>query len=98
MISGFQALHRGQGAGGAARSRDRRVPADILADSLATVPPTLRQTYDNSNINEYSQETNNHTTILLTFHNKVISGFQAKAPMAGLEPAYRRYHADHRAL
>ncbi|GFO44652.1 hypothetical protein PoB_007115700 [Plakobranchus ocellatus] len=29
-----------QGAGGGARTRDRRIPADIRADSLATVPPT----------------------------------------------------------
>ncbi|GFO49583.1 hypothetical protein PoB_007608800 [Plakobranchus ocellatus] len=31
----------GQGAGGGARTRDRKVPADFRADSLATVPPTL---------------------------------------------------------
>ncbi|GFN91783.1 hypothetical protein PoB_001828900 [Plakobranchus ocellatus] len=30
----------GQGAGDGARSRDRRVPADLRADSLTTVPPT----------------------------------------------------------
>ncbi|GFO25098.1 hypothetical protein PoB_005160300 [Plakobranchus ocellatus] len=30
----------GQGAGSGARTRDRRVPADLRADSLATVPPT----------------------------------------------------------
>ncbi|GFO00862.1 hypothetical protein PoB_002736700 [Plakobranchus ocellatus] len=30
----------GQGAGGGARTSDRRVPADLRADSLATVPPT----------------------------------------------------------
>ncbi|GFO34769.1 hypothetical protein PoB_006127400 [Plakobranchus ocellatus] len=30
----------GQGASGGARTRDRRVPADIRADSLATVPST----------------------------------------------------------
>ncbi|GFN85947.1 hypothetical protein PoB_001245300 [Plakobranchus ocellatus] len=30
----------GQGASGRARTRDRRVPADLRADSLATVPPT----------------------------------------------------------
>ncbi|GFN96428.1 hypothetical protein PoB_002293400 [Plakobranchus ocellatus] len=30
----------GQGAGGGARTRDRRVPADLRADSLATVLPT----------------------------------------------------------
>ncbi|GFO28430.1 hypothetical protein PoB_005493500 [Plakobranchus ocellatus] len=30
----------GQGAGGGARTRDRRVPADLRADSLATVPST----------------------------------------------------------
>ncbi|GFO46349.1 hypothetical protein PoB_007285400 [Plakobranchus ocellatus] len=28
-----------QGAGGRARTRDRRVPADLRADSLVTVPP-----------------------------------------------------------
>ncbi|GFO13877.1 hypothetical protein PoB_004038200 [Plakobranchus ocellatus] len=30
----------GQGTGGGARTRDIRVPADLKADSLATVPPT----------------------------------------------------------
>ncbi|GFN90258.1 hypothetical protein PoB_001676400 [Plakobranchus ocellatus] len=30
----------GQGAGGGARTRDKEVPADLRADSLATVPPT----------------------------------------------------------
>ncbi|GFO40603.1 hypothetical protein PoB_006710800 [Plakobranchus ocellatus] len=30
----------GQSAGSGARTRDRRVPADLRADSLATVPPT----------------------------------------------------------
>ncbi|GFO27848.1 hypothetical protein PoB_005435300 [Plakobranchus ocellatus] len=29
-----------QGAGGGARTRDRKVPADLRADSLATEPPT----------------------------------------------------------
>ncbi|GFO08923.1 hypothetical protein PoB_003542800 [Plakobranchus ocellatus] len=29
-----------QDAGGGARTRDRRVPADLRADSLSTVPPT----------------------------------------------------------
>ncbi|GFN91809.1 hypothetical protein PoB_001831500 [Plakobranchus ocellatus] len=33
----------GQGAGGGARNRDRRVPADLRGDSLATVLPTLRE-------------------------------------------------------
>ncbi|GFN86321.1 hypothetical protein PoB_001282700 [Plakobranchus ocellatus] len=33
-------LPSGQGAGGRARTRDRRVPADLRADSLATVPPS----------------------------------------------------------
>ncbi|GFN78490.1 hypothetical protein PoB_000499600 [Plakobranchus ocellatus] len=32
----------GQGACGGARTRDRRIPTDIRADSLATVPPTPR--------------------------------------------------------
>ncbi|GFN83244.1 hypothetical protein PoB_000975000 [Plakobranchus ocellatus] len=31
----------GQGANGGDRSRNRRVPAHLRADSLATVPPTL---------------------------------------------------------
>ncbi|GFO21711.1 hypothetical protein PoB_004821600 [Plakobranchus ocellatus] len=30
----------GQGAGDGARTRDRRIPAYLRADSLATVPPT----------------------------------------------------------
>ncbi|GFO32557.1 hypothetical protein PoB_005906200 [Plakobranchus ocellatus] len=30
----------GQGAGVGARTRDRRVPADLRVDSQATVPPT----------------------------------------------------------
>ncbi|GFO13227.1 hypothetical protein PoB_003973200 [Plakobranchus ocellatus] len=30
----------GQGAGGGARTRDRKVSADLRADSLATEPPT----------------------------------------------------------
>ncbi|GFO41648.1 hypothetical protein PoB_006815300 [Plakobranchus ocellatus] len=30
----------GQDASGGARTRDRRVPADLRADSLATLPPT----------------------------------------------------------
>ncbi|GFO06094.1 hypothetical protein PoB_003259900 [Plakobranchus ocellatus] len=30
----------GQGAGGGARTYDRRVPADLREDSLAPVPPT----------------------------------------------------------
>ncbi|GFO48967.1 hypothetical protein PoB_007547200 [Plakobranchus ocellatus] len=33
----------GQGDGGGARARDRKVPADFRADSLATVPPTPLQ-------------------------------------------------------
>ncbi|GFN79592.1 hypothetical protein PoB_000609800 [Plakobranchus ocellatus] len=33
----------GQGAGGEARTRDRRVPADLRGDSLAIVLPTLRE-------------------------------------------------------
>ncbi|GFO29964.1 hypothetical protein PoB_005646900 [Plakobranchus ocellatus] len=36
----FSSPPSGQGAGGGARTRDRRVPADPRADSLATVPPT----------------------------------------------------------
>ncbi|GFO01885.1 hypothetical protein PoB_002839000, partial [Plakobranchus ocellatus] len=32
----------GQGTGSRARTRDRRVPADLRADSLTTGPPTPR--------------------------------------------------------
>ncbi|GFN75592.1 hypothetical protein PoB_000209800 [Plakobranchus ocellatus] len=39
----------GQGAGGGARTRDRRVHADLRADSLATVPPTTLQTNEEKN-------------------------------------------------
>ncbi|GFN85237.1 hypothetical protein PoB_001174300 [Plakobranchus ocellatus] len=37
----FQALR--QGVSGGARIRNRMVPADLRADSLAFVPPTLRR-------------------------------------------------------
>ncbi|GFO38829.1 run and fyve domain-containing protein 2-like [Plakobranchus ocellatus] len=33
----------GQGACGWARTRDRRIPADLRADSLSTMPPTPHQ-------------------------------------------------------
>ncbi|GFN88168.1 hypothetical protein PoB_001467400 [Plakobranchus ocellatus] len=36
-------LPPGQGAGDGARTHDRRIPADIRADLLATVPPTPRR-------------------------------------------------------
>ncbi|GFO01060.1 hypothetical protein PoB_002756500 [Plakobranchus ocellatus] len=36
----FSGPPSGQDAGGGARTRDRRVPVDLRADSLATVPPT----------------------------------------------------------
>ncbi|GFO16717.1 hypothetical protein PoB_004322200 [Plakobranchus ocellatus] len=39
----------GQGAGGGARTRDRRVPVDLRADSLATVPPTPLGVSDRKN-------------------------------------------------
>ncbi|GFO38812.1 hypothetical protein PoB_006531700 [Plakobranchus ocellatus] len=38
----FSGPPSGQGADGGARTRDRRVPADLRADSLATVPQTPR--------------------------------------------------------
>ncbi|GFO21419.1 hypothetical protein PoB_004792400 [Plakobranchus ocellatus] len=38
VISGFQGPPSGQGAVGRARTRDRRFPAHLRADSLATVP------------------------------------------------------------
>ncbi|GFO38703.1 hypothetical protein PoB_006520800 [Plakobranchus ocellatus] len=40
----------GQGAGGGARTRDRRVPADLRADSPATVPPTSQWSVE---LNDY---------------------------------------------
>ncbi|GFN93057.1 hypothetical protein PoB_001956300 [Plakobranchus ocellatus] len=36
----FSGPPSGQSAGGGAGTRDRRVSADLRADSLATVPPT----------------------------------------------------------
>ncbi|GFN96660.1 hypothetical protein PoB_002316600 [Plakobranchus ocellatus] len=39
----------GQGAGGGARTRNRRIPADLRADSLATVPPTPRLHFEDNN-------------------------------------------------
>ncbi|GFO35076.1 hypothetical protein PoB_006158100 [Plakobranchus ocellatus] len=39
----------GQGAGGGARTRDRRVSADLRADSLANMPPTPPKTCNNCN-------------------------------------------------
>ncbi|GFO30272.1 hypothetical protein PoB_005677700 [Plakobranchus ocellatus] len=46
----------GQGAGSGARTRDRRVPADLRADSQATVLPTPF----------FSMKTKNHTNNILT--------------------------------
>ncbi|GFO18636.1 hypothetical protein PoB_004514100 [Plakobranchus ocellatus] len=40
----FSGPPSGQDAGGGARTRDRSVPVDLRADSLATVPPTFRST------------------------------------------------------
>ncbi|GFN82853.1 hypothetical protein PoB_000935900 [Plakobranchus ocellatus] len=37
----------GQGAGGGARPRVRRVPTDLRTDSLATVPPTPQKDDEN---------------------------------------------------
>ncbi|GFO29658.1 homeobox protein cut-like 1 [Plakobranchus ocellatus] len=42
VISGFSGPPSGKGAGSRARTRDRRVPADVRADSLGTMPPTPR--------------------------------------------------------
>ncbi|GFO05227.1 hypothetical protein PoB_003173200 [Plakobranchus ocellatus] len=39
VFSDFEALHQA-GVGGGARARDRRVSADLKADSLVAVPPT----------------------------------------------------------
>ncbi|GFO11123.1 hypothetical protein PoB_003762800 [Plakobranchus ocellatus] len=39
----------GQSAGGGARSPDRKIPADLRADSLSTVPPTPSRTEDERN-------------------------------------------------
>ncbi|GFO47609.1 hypothetical protein PoB_007411400 [Plakobranchus ocellatus] len=40
VISGLSGPPSAQGAGVGARTRDIKIPADIRADSLATVPPT----------------------------------------------------------
>ncbi|GFO12952.1 hypothetical protein PoB_003945700 [Plakobranchus ocellatus] len=45
MLSG---LLSGRGASGGARTRDRRVPGDLRADSLATVPPTPHKSGKNT--------------------------------------------------
>ncbi|GFO22358.1 hypothetical protein PoB_004886300 [Plakobranchus ocellatus] len=36
----------GKGTGDGARTRDRRVPSDLRADSQATVPPTPRNSHE----------------------------------------------------
>ncbi|GFN74479.1 hypothetical protein PoB_000098500, partial [Plakobranchus ocellatus] len=41
----------GQGAGGEARTRDRRVPADLMADSLPTAPLRLLLLWRSENQN-----------------------------------------------
>ncbi|GFN74548.1 hypothetical protein PoB_000105400 [Plakobranchus ocellatus] len=47
------------GAGGKARTRDRTVPADLRADSLATVPPTPQNVWTTSDIYSGSIKRNN---------------------------------------
>ncbi|GFN86932.1 endonuclease-reverse transcriptase [Plakobranchus ocellatus] len=47
----------GQGAGSGARTRDRRVPADLRADSQATVLPTPRYLKKKSGRKTYDQDT-----------------------------------------
>ncbi|GFO22317.1 hypothetical protein PoB_004882200 [Plakobranchus ocellatus] len=42
MISGFQVLRQARAPVAGTRAHDRRVPADLRADSLATVPRTSR--------------------------------------------------------
>ncbi|GFO17542.1 hypothetical protein PoB_004404700 [Plakobranchus ocellatus] len=39
--SGLQTLRQGQGAGGGSQTRNKSGLADLRADSLSTVPPTL---------------------------------------------------------
>ncbi|GFO01589.1 hypothetical protein PoB_002809400 [Plakobranchus ocellatus] len=39
----------GQGTGGGARTRNRRIPADLRVDSLATVPPTSQLHFKDNN-------------------------------------------------
>ncbi|GFO49262.1 hypothetical protein PoB_007576700 [Plakobranchus ocellatus] len=48
VISGFSGPPSGQGAGSGARTRDRMVPADLRADSQATVLPTPPSLYRKS--------------------------------------------------
>ncbi|GFO17859.1 hypothetical protein PoB_004436400 [Plakobranchus ocellatus] len=43
MVSGFWALCHAKGAGGGARTRDKRVSVDFMANSLSSVPPTTLQ-------------------------------------------------------
>ncbi|GFO29575.1 hypothetical protein PoB_005608000 [Plakobranchus ocellatus] len=67
-----------QGAGGEARTRGRRVPADLRADCLATVPPTPSLLRTGLGF------------CVKPVHSKVISDFQAlrlaRLPVSGLEP------------
>ncbi|GFN85828.1 hypothetical protein PoB_001233400 [Plakobranchus ocellatus] len=40
LVTGLSEAASDQGAGGRARTRDRRLPADLRADSVSSVPPT----------------------------------------------------------
>ncbi|GFO29738.1 hypothetical protein PoB_005624300 [Plakobranchus ocellatus] len=48
----------GQGAGGGNRTRDKRFPADLGADSLATMPPTLQDDPRENNEAVETKQTN----------------------------------------
>ncbi|GFN81722.1 hypothetical protein PoB_000822800 [Plakobranchus ocellatus] len=54
--SGSQGPPSGRDADGGARTRDRRVPADLRADSRATVPPTPPRLNDKSDQVEEAME------------------------------------------
>ncbi|GFN83835.1 hypothetical protein PoB_001034100 [Plakobranchus ocellatus] len=45
----------GQGADSGARTRDRRVPADLRADSQATVPPTPPHIYFKFKVSNFTK-------------------------------------------
>ncbi|GFO32462.1 hypothetical protein PoB_005896700 [Plakobranchus ocellatus] len=81
VISGFQALRQARMASDGARTRNRRVPADLREDSLSTV---IRRPQGDRTGQKNLKES-------FFIHNKVISGFealrQARAPVARLEPA-----------
>ncbi|GFO09259.1 hypothetical protein PoB_003576400 [Plakobranchus ocellatus] len=55
----------GQSAGGGARTRDGRVPADLRADSQATVPPTPPEPQETQGYCTTLQQSNSTTIFII---------------------------------